>query len=69
VSTNSIRVEIDNNGNEFPLSSCSHTYAYDANGRMVSDTAVSANHAASWVKTYTYNNAGQMTAESAWIKQ
>lgn len=56
----------DSTGSNFNPDACSHTYAYDASGLIVTDTA--ADGAATWVKTYTYNAAAQLTGETKWVR-
>lgn len=66
---NILTVEQDNNGNELDPESCSHAYGYDANGRLITDTATNANKTATWVKTFTYDANGRLATESVWVKQ
>lgn len=56
----------DSTGVFFDPESCSHVYGYSGANELLTDTATSG--ASSWIKTYTYV-AGNMTAESLWVKQ
>lgn len=62
-----IDVEFDQNGGDVYPARCPHTYGYDANGRLTTDTITLGT--TTWVKTYTYNASGQLTGESVWVKQ
>lgn len=48
-----------------------HTYVYNTDGTLASDTCSGNNHEGThitWVKTYTYTN-GNLTGESQWAAQ
>ena len=57
----------DSTGQPFTPSACTHTYGYNANGLIVTDTATDGT--STWVKTYTYNASAQLTGETQWVKQ
>lgn len=57
----------DSTGQPFAPEDCAHAYGYDATGLLITDTATNA--AGAWVKTYTYNAAGQLSGETLWVKQ
>ena len=57
---------LDSTGQAFVPDACAHTYGYDASGLIVTDTATDG--AATWVKTYTYNAAAQLTGETKWVR-
>jgi len=54
--------------NPYPdnASGLQHTYTYNGDGTLATDTATDGYN--TWVKTYTYN-AGVLSSESAWVKQ
>jgi YD repeat-containing protein len=56
----------DSAGIPFDPNACAHTYGYDASGLIVTDTATDG--ATTWVKTYTYNAAAQLTGETKWVR-
>ena len=64
-----LTTEQDSTGGEIDPESCSHAYGYDGSGRLITDTATSANKTASWVKTFTYDGSGRLTNESVWVRQ
>ena len=57
---------LDSTGQAFDPASCSHVYGY-TDGQMTTDTATLSG--VSWVKTYTYDAGGSLTAESRWVRQ
>lgn len=57
---------LDSTGQAFVPAACAHTYGYDASGLIVTDTATDG--ATTWVKTYTYNAAAQLTGETKWVR-
>ena len=59
--------ERDSTGGLFEPSACTHTYAYNASGLMVTDAATDGT--STWVKTYAYNASAQLTGETPWVKQ
>lgn len=44
----------------------SHSYGYDGNGNLITDTVVQ--YGSTYVKTFTYTN-NNLTGESLWVKQ
>lgn len=50
----------------FDPDSCSHTYQWNTDGTMTSDTATDGVYV--YVKTYTYSG-GNLVAESDWVLQ
>lgn len=59
-------ITYDSQGAVFSPSSGSHTYGYDANGNMITDTCTIGSVVR--VKTFTWTS-GNMTAESKWVVQ
>jgi len=57
---------LDSTGQPFSPDACAHAYGYNASGLIVTDTATDG--ATSWVKTYTYNAAAQLTGETNWVR-
>jgi hypothetical protein len=47
---------------------CSHAYTYNADGTVATDTATGPITGMAFLKTYTYT-AGNLTGETAWVKQ
>lgn len=60
-------IATDSTGTPINQDAWSHTYAYDASGLIVTDTATDGLN--TWVKTYSYNTTAQLTGETMWVKQ
>jgi hypothetical protein len=58
---------VDSSGVSFDPDSLPHTYAYNEDGTLASDTCVESS-GLERVKTYTYD-AGMLTGESGWVQQ
>lgn len=57
--------EMDTEGRLVPVNA-GHTFTYDGNGNLKTDTVSDATGA--WVRTYTYTG-GVQSADSGWVKQ
>lgn len=62
-----VREEFDQEGWSVYPDKHAHVYAYDANGRLSTDTITDGTN--TWVKTYSYDANGRLSGESVWIKQ
>jgi hypothetical protein len=50
-----------------PLEHIEHTYGYDAQGRLSTDTVV--HEGITFVQTMSYDASGRLTAQSKWVPQ
>lgn len=60
-------VVADNLGVLFSPASCAHTYTYNSDGNLQTDTCVDL-YSRTRVQTFTYTT-GKLTAVSAWVQQ
>ncbi len=59
------KVIVDSNGEEFDLDSSAHTYTYNTDGNIATDTAFDGIH--EYVQTYTYESS-QLLNKSQWVR-
>jgi hypothetical protein len=59
------KVIVDSRGEEFDLDSSAHTYTYNEDGTLATDTAFDGVHL--YLQTYTYENS-QLLAKSQWVR-